>query len=174
MAQLDARALLAYEQAKGRLQRQVDRLGEMRSTTNFLLAATALVASFLGREALNKDGINHTIEAVAVVALVIGVLCGIRPLWPIRDQEPRPRVAQIARWFGLEEWAGLDLMWRGNVKVETVQELPSDASEAHRALAAELERRAVANAELLDKRLRWLMACALLLALQVILWSLSL
>jgi hypothetical protein len=87
---------LAYEQAKGRLQRQVDRLHEVRSTTNFLIAATALVASFLGDKALQPSGAGKALkpsdigllEYLALGALALGVFCGIRALMAIKDHEP--------------------------------------------------------------------------------------
>ena len=80
-------AKIAYEQASERLQRQVNRLAEIRSTTSFLLAATALVASFFGDKALDASNIEP-LEGIALGALVGGVLCGIIPLWPISDREP--------------------------------------------------------------------------------------
>src|SRR5829696_4251761 len=79
-------SVLAYEQANGRLQRQVARLAEGRSMASFLLAATGVAASFLGDNAL-ESGVGAW-QALALATLVVGVLCGIQPLRPIPDREP--------------------------------------------------------------------------------------
>jgi hypothetical protein len=173
-----ASELLAYEQAKGRLQRQVDRLAEIRTNTNFILATTALVGSFLGARALDASGVD-ALEVVALIALVLGVLCGIRPLWPIRDHQPHALTRTVASRIGgprLEDWLGLNLMWRGNVRVEDVARLGREpgGEGVYARVAHELEKRAEDDSQLIDKRLRWTMGCALLLALQVLLWAVAL
>jgi len=80
--------VLAYEQAKSRLERQVDRLSELRSTTGVYLAATAAVASFLGARSL-ETGSLEWLEVLALGALLLGVACGVFAMRPFPDHEHR-------------------------------------------------------------------------------------
>ena len=166
-------AKLAYEQASGRLQRQVARLAEGRSMASFLLAATGLVASFLGDHALESD--VGPIEILALAALLLGVLCGIRPLHPIPDREP-PEISAMPITRVSKDRMHL-VTWRGAVPVEQVlalaAEAPDDAG-VYAAVAQELEARAMVDAGLLDGRLKWVEACGGFLGLQVVLWAVAL
>lgn len=167
-------SVLAYEQAYGRLQRQVARLAEGRSMASFLLAATGLVASFLGERALGERGIG-TLELLALIALVAGVLSGIRPLRPIPDREP-DEISALPVTRVADDQMHL-VAWRGNVPVNHVLSLTAetaDSDSAYLAVAKELEARARVDAKLLDGRLKWVEACGGLLAVQVVLWSLAL
>src|SRR5215210_8869613 len=78
--------LLAYEHAKSRLERQVDRLSELRSTIGVYLAATAAVASFLGAKSV-ESGSFEVFEALALGALLAGVGCGVLGMRPFPDRE---------------------------------------------------------------------------------------
>ena len=66
------------------------------------------------------------------------------------------------------------MKWRGHVGVDQVLELARDRDSAHEALARELEARARRDAQLLNSRMMWVMACGVLLAAQSVLWSLAL
>jgi hypothetical protein len=113
----DLTASLAYEQACGRLQRQVARLGESRSMASYLLAATGVVASLLGGKVLDKQDLELIATVLVVsagVTFALGLMCGVRILRPIHDKEP----TEIGALPSLE-LVGQEprVQWRGNVSV---------------------------------------------------------
>jgi hypothetical protein len=77
---------LAYERAAAVLDHQRARLSEIRTNSSILLAATALAASFLGDWSLDKG--EGAFAGLALGAFVLGILCGIAPVWPV-IQTPR-------------------------------------------------------------------------------------
>ena len=78
---------LAYERASATLDHQCARLSEIRTNSSILLAATALVATFLGKWSLDKG--EGTFGDLAIAAFVVGILCGIAPSGP--SSKPRRR-----------------------------------------------------------------------------------
>ena len=74
----------AYEAALRALDKQEDVLNEVRSRTGALLAASALAASFLGREAFADP--QPLLAGLALVAFVVTVAASVFILLPRRDQ----------------------------------------------------------------------------------------
>ncbi|MDP9345890.1 MAG: hypothetical protein M3P44_09220 [Actinomycetota bacterium] len=73
---------IVYELALRSLDQQERELAELRARTNTVIAAAALIASFLGAAAIREHG---GLSAGSVVALVILVLTGglsLYVLWP--------------------------------------------------------------------------------------------
>jgi hypothetical protein len=58
---------LVYELALRSLDQQERELGELRARTNTVIAAAALIASFLGAATIERDGLSGW----AVVALIV-------------------------------------------------------------------------------------------------------
>jgi hypothetical protein len=72
---------LAYEAALRSLDKQEGLVGELRTRTNTLLAASSLAASFLGREALRRSG-SSALTVAALFAFVVSVAASIFVLLP--------------------------------------------------------------------------------------------
>jgi hypothetical protein len=72
---------VVYDTARDSLARQEASLDELRSRTASLLAAQALVSSFLGSVALEDGGV-HCYGAVAIISLVAGIALSLLVLAP--------------------------------------------------------------------------------------------
>jgi hypothetical protein len=79
---LDGLAKLAYESSAHALATQERRLDEVRERTGTLLAASALVASFLGSRALDTSGIN-VLGVLAMAAFGLSLIFSVFVLLPI-------------------------------------------------------------------------------------------
>jgi hypothetical protein len=118
----DDLATLAYEASLRSLDKQEEVLGELRSRTGLLLAASSVAVSFLGERALD--------EGVAVVALgalaafVVSLGASIYVLLPKRD---------------------LVFSISGSRVFEELYEFRDDIGEVHRRLAYDLDRFREAN-----------------------------
>ena len=76
---------LAYEAAQRALDKQERLLEELRSRTGLLLAAASLAASFLGREAFDRDP-KRGLALLAVVTFLLAVGASVYILLPKRDK----------------------------------------------------------------------------------------
>lgn len=76
---------LAYEAAQRALDKQEVLVGELRSRTGLLLAAAALAASFLGREAFAQDP-KRSLAIAAIGAFLISMASSVYVLVPRRGQ----------------------------------------------------------------------------------------
>jgi hypothetical protein len=173
----DEAGKVAFEIQTGRLAAQRSRLAEIRTNSSVLLAATALVASVLGKTSLDRSGLN-TANWCALIFLILSVLAGIRPLWPVRDVE-RSRTEDLMKKLRLSErlreGSGVPLVWRATLSVKEVADLAKrDASRIRLLVAAELEAHSAANGRLINRRSHWVMASSIFLSAQVISWAVGL
>jgi hypothetical protein len=165
--------ILAYQQAVSRLERQVHRLSELRSTTGVYLAATAAVASFLGAASL-ESGSFEVFDALALGALLASVGCGVLAMSPFPDRENEATEGKpVAK---VPEHDLHHVKWRGYIPIKQIEILVSEAGDenAHLALATELEARASRDRHLLDSRWTLVRATGALAAVQLVLWLLAL
>ena len=172
-------AKVAFELVKSRLDRQAVRLAEIRTNSSVLLAAAALIASFLGRTSIDRNGLSGA-NWVAITLLVAGVLVGIRPLWPVRvpsaTSSPRRFLGSIPRVGPrLVALSGVDMVWRGSLSVAEVLELDSKRDEHTRlAVAKRLAGNVESNQAIVNRRSRWVIATSLCLFGQVTAWTVGL
>jgi hypothetical protein len=110
---------LAYEAAQRALDKQERLLEELRSRTGILLAAAALGASFLGREAFGGDP-RRGLAIAALLALLIAIGSSVYILIPKAD-----------RFFFAVVGAGL---------YEGLYAIKDDLPEVYRRLAYDLDR----------------------------------
>jgi hypothetical protein len=75
---------LVYELALRSLEQQERELSELRARTNTIIAAAALIASFLGAAAIREHGGLSTWSIVALTVLVVTGVLSLLVLWPRR------------------------------------------------------------------------------------------
>lgn len=168
-------AEIAWDTAQARLGRQGARLAELRTNSSVLLAASALVATFLGEASLG--GAQPTGWGwAAIVCFVLGILAGIRPLWPVRDRAAATAgdrllsaVPLLGDW--LAQKSGVQLVWRSNLPLA---EIAGQAAEERFASAHKLMIYADENQRLIARRARWIMWASLFLFAQALAWTLDL
>jgi hypothetical protein len=80
---IDVRALV-YDLALRALDQQERELGELRARTNTIIAAAALIASFLGAAAIRAHGGLSVWSVVALAVLVLNGALSLVVLWPRR------------------------------------------------------------------------------------------
>lgn len=85
---------LAYEQVTGALKQQAGVLDELRQRTSTLIAVTALVATFLGGQALRAPPADQGPKALLVVALVALCTGILACLWVLAVTTMHKRNAQ--------------------------------------------------------------------------------
>jgi hypothetical protein len=73
---------LVYELALRSLDQQERELSELRARTNTLIAASALIASFLGAAAIREHHGLSTLSVLALVVLAITGALSLIVLWP--------------------------------------------------------------------------------------------
>ena len=163
--------VLAYERAAAILGHQRARLSEIRTNSSVLLAATALVASFLGTWSLDKG--EGMFGALALGIFALGILCGIAPVWPVIHTSGSGLRGLLARVLPHHDAAKQTegLLWRRGPTVRDILAMESDGTpNAHARLAIELSDCVAGNDRIIHRRSAWVVACALLLAAQVLLW----
>jgi hypothetical protein len=138
---------LAYELSRDALARQELALDELRARTGTLLAASSVVASFLGSRA--ADSGSGTLTVLALGAFVVSIAASLYILLP------NP---------------GLIFALRGSVLFESEYDDPGGLSEAHRRLAYWLERYHDDNQTIVNRLFRSYRAASLGVAAQVLLW----
>jgi hypothetical protein len=143
---------LAYELSLHALNHQENSVDELRNRTGTLLAASSLVASFLGSRAIDTGGVSW-LFALALTAFGLSVLASIYVLLPKEN---------------------LIFAIRGSVLFEEEFAEPGGLAETHRRLAYWLEGYRDQNQPTVDRlfrRYRWAASAVLV---QVILWSVDL
>lgn len=167
-----SRADIAYETAQARLARQQTRMSEIRTNAGLLVAATSLIGT-IGNSSIREGTTLHWTAIVALVCLLVGVLTGIRPLWPLRDTHARTWLDGLAGGRVANAMAST-LVWSVDVGTRRALEI-RDATAAEQdmydALAREMDDLAAVNRTLIIRRSRWLMASTLLLLAQVAMWG---
>lgn len=154
----DTPQAVLYEASNTSLSRQRSALESIRGRAGTLLAAAALVTSFLGAEALKDPGptpnsIDRTLQLAeilaigAFIALAISVLV---VLWP------RKFTFRISPSYYLQNHIEVGTPW-------TTERL-------QRNLALWQERHLLANQEKIDSMMKWFQAGCFLLALEVVAW----
>lgn len=78
----DARRTLVYEESQRALDQQQDALDNLHTRAGVLVAAAAIVSSFLGGQALRSGGDFTTWSLLAVAALAVVGVAAILVLWP--------------------------------------------------------------------------------------------
>lgn len=73
---------VVYELALRSLDQQERELGELRARTNTLIAASALIASFLGAAAIDASGKVSGWAVVALLAFGVTAVLSLAVLWP--------------------------------------------------------------------------------------------
>ena len=162
---------LAYERAVAILDHQRARLSEIRTNSSILLAATALVASFLGEWSLDKG--EGAFGALALGAFVVGILCGIMPVWPV-IQTPRAGLrGLLSRVLPANVAAKLTggLLWRRGPTAHDILGMEDDRTTSTQVrLAAALGDCVGDNDKIINRRSTWVVACGLFLSAQVVFW----
>jgi hypothetical protein len=138
---------LAYDLSRHALAHQEALLDELRARTGTLLAASSLVASFLGARAIDRDGITW----VAILALTFFAASVFACVYVLL---PKP---------------GLIFAVRGTTLFE--EEYGAGLNEAHRRLAYWLEDFADGNQPTLDRFFVLYRLAAAAVLVEVILWS---
>jgi hypothetical protein len=169
----DSRARLsevAYERASAQLDHQRARLSEIRTNASILLAATALVASFLGEWSLDKG--EGAFGALALGAFVLGVLFGIAPVWPVLQTESEHSDALVARISraAAKLIPGHDVWGRGPSVDEIIDMNDDPPGSALACAATKMSECAEVNSRITDRRSAWVVGCGALLAVQVLCW----
>ena len=141
---------LALEEVRRGLEVQRTAVDEVRARTGTLLAASAVVISFLGGQALSREGWS-VLSALAVLAFAGTLAAGAGVLWPVRESWRFRADATIL----LEDFADED---------------PLPAISARRHLAERLQAGSEVNKTQLQRLyLRYQVAC-LTLGAQAALW----
>jgi len=145
-------ARLAYEISLRALTQQEGVLDELRGRTGTLLAASSLVASFLGARAIDGGGVP-ALTALALAAFAVSVLASLYVLLP------KPNLV-----FAL----------RGSVLFEEELADPGGLSETFRRLAYWLEEYRDANEPTIERMFQLYRVAIVAVLAQVIVWSIAL
>jgi hypothetical protein len=150
----DERALaeLAYSLSLRTLGQQEAALNELRARTGTLLAAAALVASFLGGTTIDRDGFDGW-TALALAALVASIVLATRVLLP-QD--------------------GLVFSLRGSAVYEREGEDEAGITETYRRLVYWLEHYYDTNAPQAARLLLFYRLAVLALVVEIAAWSIQL
>ena len=140
---------LSYDAAIRSLDLQERNVEQLRARTGTLLAASSLTASFLGAQAIQRDGIG-TLSALALIALACSIMLCIYVLLPKRnfifDIEP-------SRMY------------------ESLLDVAPEESELRRRLVYWLDSFWQANQDMINVLGRYYVAAAVALLLQLAFWS---
>ncbi|MEJ7656890.1 MAG: hypothetical protein WKF33_07660 [Thermoleophilaceae bacterium] len=145
---------VAFDQSIRAIDRQQWSLDELRSRTGTLLAAAAIVASFLGAQALR----GSSVDALAVSALVAFGATVALSLYVLRPLGGVWKFSLGAKTM-LEDWA---------------DDPERTVADMHRFLAEMLEKHWDSNRKHLDRLYLVFCGAQLALALEVVLWTLKL
>jgi len=140
---------VSYDLALRALSHQESVLNELRARTGTLLAASSLVASFLGARAATTAG-HSWLTVLGLVAFAITILGGLYILMPR---------------------SGLIFALRGTVLLEEEFGEPGGLPEVHRRLAYWLEGYRDDNQRIIERLFRVFSAAALGVLAEVILWA---
>lgn len=142
---------LAFSLSLRSLEHQEATLDDLRSRTGTLLAASALVASFLGSRVL-EDGLG-VLAVLALLAFLISILASVYVLLP------KPHLI-----FSL----------RGSVLFEEEADDPGGLDETHRKLAYWLDGYRDSNEPTVEKLFRTYGLATAAVVVEVILWMIEL
>jgi hypothetical protein len=142
---------LAYELSRAALARQEEVMNELRARTGTLLAASSIVASFLGSRASDEGSGIFTLLALGVFVISVGA--SIYVLAPKQD---------------------LIFALRGSVLFEAEHDQPGGLPETHRRLAYWLESFYEGNEAAIQWMFRAYWIATLAVLVQVVLWVLEL
>jgi hypothetical protein len=142
---------LAYELSRGALARQEEVLNELRARTGTLLAASSIVASFLGSQATQEGSGPLTILALAAFVVSVG-----------------------ASMYVLVPKEGLIFALRGSVLFEEEYDEPGGLPETYRRLAYWLDTYYESNHPTVRWMFRGYWIAAIAVLGQVLLWVLEL
>ncbi|MGD0454344.1 MAG: hypothetical protein ABSB69_12165 [Solirubrobacteraceae bacterium] len=140
---------LSYQAAIRSLDLQERGVEQLRARTGTLLAASSLTASFLGAQAIQRDGIGP-LSALALVALASSIVLCIYVLLPKRDFV-----------FDIEP----------SRMYESLLDVASDESELRRRLVYWLDSFWQANQDMINALGRYYVGAAVALLLQLAFWS---
>jgi hypothetical protein len=142
---------LSFELTAGALAEQERMLAGLRTRAGTVIAAASIAGSFLGAEAG-----RGTLNAWAVLGLASFVLCLGCAMWVLTAHE------LLVGFDGQLLLAASD---HGRT---------TDISDAYRAVCAWIEHRLVFNRNKIARLSAWLSASSLLLAAEIVLWTISL
>lgn len=171
----NGRTLPSDEAARGTwsgiIARQSTRLAEIRTNAGIVIAAIALVASFLGAQTIERDRGTHALADVALVLLPVSIFFTARSLWPVRDETARGWAEAVIGALPRTDWlvrlSGTQLIWR-----HCLDEQRKKHDEG--SPAARLEGYKRENQKLINRRAGNLMAAISLLVVQAMLWAIAL
>jgi hypothetical protein len=143
---------IVYELALRSLDQQERELAELRSRTNTVIAAAALIASFLGAATIRE---NSGLGALTILALVVLVITGGLSLWVLWPRELRFAIDARATY-------------------EDLYPLLDDPAEAQLRVAYGGRDRYTRNKESIDQLELAFQAAVLMLGVQTVLWALAL
>ncbi|TML12602.1 MAG: hypothetical protein E6G33_13275 [Actinobacteria bacterium] len=143
---------LSYELSLRALGQQERGLEELRNRTGTLLAASSLVASFLGARAIDRVGVDG-IALVPLLAFILSVLLSVYVLAPKANLEFALRGSEVWEYFVSED---------------------DDLSEAHRTLAYWIDDVHANNQGLIDRLLICFSTACFALVVEAVLWALEL
>jgi len=155
----DARRTLVYEESQRALDQQGAALDNLRTRTGVVVAAAAIVSSFLGGQAL-RSGDDFTIwSLLAIAALAVVGVAAILVLWP------------TGGWVFVNR---VDTLLSGYIEDEGQDEKPATIDEMHTCIAQHNQRHWDENSEKLNTRyIAFQVACSAL-AFEVIFWLIDL
>lgn len=158
-----------FDQASAVVARQGIRLAEIRTNAGIVIAATSLVASFLGSKVIELEKGSHGVSDFALALLFVGLGFTVRALWPLRDATGEGIAEKVIGKVSasLVRLSRTDLVWRAGLSGD---DLSLPLSQA----AQKLTEYADDNQKLLDRRANMLMAAIFVLFLQGILWAVAL
>lgn len=159
-----------FDRAQGEIGRQLTRIAEIRTIAGIVIAATSLVTSFLGSEAIELHRGSTVVSDLALGLLPLGLFFTCRALWPLRDFSAKGSAAALLGKVSsrLLRLSLMDLVWRHGPS-------PGDLEGHDLGKAAEILTGYVRdNQRLLDRRANMLMAAIVVLMMQGVLWSVAL
>jgi ABC-type transport system involved in cytochrome bd biosynthesis fused ATPase/permease subunit len=143
---------IVYELALRSLDQQERELSELRARTNTVIAAAALIASFLGAAAIREHG---GLSAWSVIALVVLALTGALSLYVLWPRE-------------------LSFVFDARRTYAELYELLDNPAEAQLRVAYGARDRYRTNKRTIDTLELMFQAAVLTLGLQTVLWALAL
>jgi hypothetical protein len=148
----DELARLAFDEAQRALDKQDEALRELRARTGILLAASALVASFLGSRAL-AEGDVPWLTIPGLVTAIVTIVSSVLVITP-----------RSAVTFALH----------GPALYEHLLPRTRELADAHRTLAYWIQEAWDRNQAVIDGLIRTYQLASAALVLEVVLWSLEL
>src|SRR5262245_30356991 len=165
-------ARIRYQHAVRALERQATVLSELRSRASIILSAMGLTASVFGARALESDAPGW-LKGVALVFLTLGLAACVIVLWPVHDRGPMPA---DPRNPGPRFRGGQERRWKVTPSARELEDATALGSEQAMldAIVVSLTPARRVNYRTLEERSLIFVAAVVLLALQVVTWSVAL